>query len=120
MYDRRTVEALAPAIWDDAYLVQGISTGVEVDPEMPKAPNVDPRRTNNVTAMIVDVREAWAHAELGSRMRQSLLLAYGFDEPRANIGRMLGVDKRTVQRDCEAGIGRMVDWLNGVDLLASE
>lgn len=113
MYDRRTVEALAPAIWDDAYLVHGVSTGPQVDPEMPKAPTVDPRRTNNLTVMIVDVRQAWTYAPLSDRERRVLLLAYGMDEPRASIAAMCGIDKRTVQRDTEDGIGRLVAWLNG-------
>lgn len=114
-YDRRQVEALLPAVWDDAYLIHGLQREEVRDPEMPSGSAPDPRRTNGHVCAIADVKRAFDEADLTKRMRQSLLLAYGMDEPRASIARLLGVSKRTVQYDCEFGVGRLVAWLNGED-----
>lgn len=113
-YDRRAVEALLPAVWDDAFMVHGIVTEERRDPEMPGS-KPDPTKLNTHLAAIADMRTAWKKAELTRRERQVLLLAYGMDMPRKEVGPVLKIARATVYRDLDAGVGRLVAWLNGKD-----
>lgn len=112
-YDRRQVEALIPAIWDDAYLIHGVQKEEVRDPEMPSGSAADPRRVNGHIVAIADVRRAWEKAGLTLKQQQATLLRFGMDMRWAEVAAELGRDSKTVREAAEGGVGRLVHWLNG-------
>ena len=115
-YDRRQVEALIPAIWDDAYLIHGVEREEVRDPEMPKGPGGDPSHQGGHVVAIVDVRRAWKWSGLTLREKEAIALHYGMSMTWREVGRVLNRDHTTVREGGERGVGRMVAWLNGKDM----
>lgn len=114
-YDRQDVERLLPAVWDDKYLVDGFRNDAAPDPDMPRG-SVDHSKGGGTVVAIADIRQAWKHAPLSLKQRQALLLRYGFDEPVAEAGALLGITKQSMSERCFAGVTVVMRWLNGGDV----
>lgn len=110
-YDRRAVEHLLPAVWSEL-TAYGIQRDDLPDPGMPKAKS-NPAHSNTLYAMLADIRTAWVKAPVPHPERQALLLTYGFGLTVQEGGIVLEVDKSTISRRCERGVGRITAWLNG-------
>jgi len=110
-YSRDEVEALLPAVWDrDA--VWGIPKKDAPDPDMPKAAG-DPRKSNALWDLIIDVRSAWEKAPLTLNERRALLLRFGTDMKQDEIAELLGRKRQNIGTSIYTGVGKLVAHLNG-------
>jgi len=118
-YQRDTIESLIPAIWDEAFAMDakdplGPAEGA------PKSKS-DPSHGNGKLAMICDVQQAWAYADLELEERQAVLVRFGMDEDYDSAARILGeTHKMTVHRRCTRGIVKLGLYLNGGKAWAEE
>ena len=110
-YDRRTVEALLPTLWDEAS-VWGIRREEVPDPQMPKS-KANPAHGNVLAAMMADVSRAWDRCDVPNKERRVLVLHYGMGWTHAQAGFNQGVPHSTALRRAERGVGRITAWLNG-------
>lgn len=140
-YNRRLVEQLLPAVWDQTYAygmdnpvaprpifrckthiktkvfedeggTQEVSTCACVEASTRKA-TTNPKQSGTLWAHLGDIRQAWKLADVPQVERQALLLRYGLDWRAAEIGHNQGVSKRTAERRVEAGVGRLTAFLAG-------
>ncbi|WP_200260360.1 hypothetical protein [Streptomyces sp. HSG2] len=110
-YDRRLVEHLLPAVWDQE-AAYGIRNPTAPDADMPKG-TVDPKAAGILFAHLADIRRGWATAPLTPAERQALVLRYGADLPDDEAGALQGVTGRATRYRCERGIGKIAAHLNG-------
>ncbi|MEU7643383.1 hypothetical protein [Streptomyces huasconensis] len=110
-YDRRLVEHLLPAVWDDE-TAYGIRNPQAPDADMPKG-TTDPKAASTLFAHLADIRRSWAAAPLSLGERQALVLRYGADLPDDEAGALQGVTDRAVRYRLERGVGKLAAWLNG-------
>jgi DNA-directed RNA polymerase specialized sigma24 family protein len=110
-YDRRSVEALLPTVWDEL-AAYGLRADDVPDPGMPKA-KANPAHSNTLYAMLADIRQAWKRADIPQVERQALLLRFGLGWEYDEIGYNQGVVKSAAHYRVERGVGRMTAWLNG-------
>lgn len=109
-YDRRAVEALIHAVWDEQAAF-GIRKEETPEPGSPKAPS-DPAHSNTLYAMLADIRRAWDHASIPLAQRQSLLLHFGLGYEPVEAGYILGVTKQATQYRIDQGVGRLAAFMN--------
>lgn len=112
VYARDVIESFIPAIWDEAYALEG------KDPLAPEqgAPKskADPSHGNGKLAMICDVQQAWRYADLELEERQAVIVRFGMDETYESAARILGeTHQMTVHRRCTRGIAKLGRFLNG-------
>jgi DNA-directed RNA polymerase specialized sigma24 family protein len=110
-YDRRLVERLAPAIWDQTY-AYGMTDTAAPDPDMPRS-KPDPKLGGTIYAHLADIRSAWKRADLPQVERQALLLRFGLGWTQSEVGRAQGVSQQAAQQRIDRGVGRLVAHLNG-------
>lgn len=114
-YDRRTVEALLPAVWDRE-AAYGMKNEEAPDSDMPRA-KTNPKQANALWAHLADIRAAWAWAERGGVSldeARALLLRHGLDLTLEEIALREGANKSTIARRVERGVGKIAAHLNGV------
>lgn len=111
MYDRRTVELLLPAVWDEEF-AYGMRDQYAPDPDMPKVKS-NKAHANTLYAMLADIRRAWDRAPVTMPERRALLLRYGMDWEQTDIAFNQGVTKQAINIRIERGVGRITAWLNG-------
>ncbi|WP_372411830.1 hypothetical protein [Streptomyces luteireticuli] len=111
MYDRRLVEHLLPAVWDQE-AAYGIRNLQAPDADMPKG-TADPKAASALFAHLADIRQGWATAPLSIGERQALVLRYGADVSDEEAGGLQGVTDRAVRYRCERGVGKLAAHLNG-------
>lgn len=111
-YEREQVERLIPGVWDE-WRVLDLPDDARPDPDMPKAPTVDPRRSTDKVAELADIQRAWKKSGLTDRQGQVLLLRFGLDFTNREAGVKLGLDESTVRHHSFNGITILLDFLNG-------
>lgn len=117
-YRRADIERLIPGIWDEwRVLEKRLDTAP--DPEMPKGTS-DPRRSTDAWAALADIQRAWKLAGLTLRQRQAVLLVHALDYTHEEAARSLGVSRPAVSQHAEAGVGRLMFFLNGEEELTEE
>ncbi|MFY1676669.1 hypothetical protein [Streptomyces sp. WMMC905] len=114
-YDRRLVEHLLPAVWDQE-AAYGIRNPTAPDADMPKG-TVDPKAAGILFAHLADIRRGWAGCPLELGERRALFLRYALDWPDALIAARDGVTDRAVRYRVERGVGKLAAWLNGRDYI---
>lgn len=112
MYSREAVELLVPAIWDEASVLE-VRAETAPDPDMPKAPSVDPRRSTDKVTACADIQRAWKKADLEHRERCALLLKYGMGYYDSETAFVLEVSDSTAARLARRGINKLGEFLNG-------
>lgn len=115
-YDRELVQRLLPAVWDAMYCY-GMQAENAPDADMPRVAS-SKATGGTLAAHLADIRAGWRKAPLTKRERQCLFLTYGLDCTQRNSAQMLDVDQRTVGRNAESGVGKIVAHLNGDTRLA--
>lgn len=110
-YDRRAVQAVLPAVWDETY-AWGIQEPTAPPPDMPRSAS-NKAHSNTLYAVLADVRTAWSKAELTRDHRAALLLVFGFGMTHKEAGYFLERARSSVTEDVDAGLGLLVEWLNG-------
>lgn len=112
-YDRPLVEALLPAVWDEAFCY-GIRMENAPDQDMPRG-SINKATGNTLAAHIADIKTGWADAPLTLGERRALLLGYGLDWKQTEIAFNQDVSQKTVSKRLETGVGKIVNTLNGTD-----
>lgn len=112
IYTVEAVEMLLPGVWDSLSVINAPNPH-EPDPEMPRSQK-DPRRGNDMWAMIADVQVAWRWADLELRQKQVLFCVTVLNETTSGAASILRMDYRTASRAREDGLVKIVNFLNGV------
>lgn len=110
-YDRRLVELLLPAIWDEDY-AYGMRDPLAPDADMPRAAK-NPKESNTLYAHLADIRLAWRKVDLNDDERRALLLLHGLGLTQRDAGRVLDVSHQTIGRWNDRAVGLVTAWLNG-------
>lgn len=112
IYERARIEKLIPGVWDE-WRVLELPDDLRPDPDMPKTPQVDPRRSTDKVTELADIQRAWAGADLTLRQRQAVLLVYGLDMAVTEAATCLTVTQQTVSEHCFKGVTVLMHHLNG-------
>ena len=114
-YTRELVEFLLPAVWDqDAHL--GMVQPTAPPQDMPRG-STNKATSGTLAAHLVDIRSAWAKADLAIEERQALLLRYGLDMTESFSAFWLDRPRTTVQYHLYKGVGKLVAQLNGTEFV---
>lgn len=117
-YQRDEVERLIPGIWDEWRVLERKSDQAP-DPEMPKG-DADPRRSTDQWAALADMQRAWRLAPLSPQQRRAVTMIYGLDFTQAEAAIQLGITQSGARYAAESGVGRLLSFMNRVDLLDEE
>ncbi|WP_438470824.1 sigma factor-like helix-turn-helix DNA-binding protein [Streptomyces asiaticus] len=110
-YSRAIVERTLLAVWDpDA--AYGMKNELAPDADMPKG-HVDKKKGSNFLAHLADVRQGWSTADLSAGERQAVFMRCALDWTYEEIAEQFEINKSTVQRRFERGIGKLTAHLNG-------
>jgi DNA-directed RNA polymerase specialized sigma24 family protein len=112
-YSRELIEQLLPAVWDSSYAF-GMTNPQAPDPDMPRA-TIDVSHGCTLYAHLADIRTAWRKAYIPLVEKQALLLRYGMGWREREIAEQQGVSQRAASGRITRGVGRMRDYLNGVE-----
>jgi predicted DNA-binding protein (UPF0251 family) len=115
-YDRPLVEALMPAVWDEAYCF-GIRMENAPDQDMPRG-STNKATGNTLAAHIADIKTGWEKAPLTLKERRALILAYGLDWTVKEIAYNQDCSRQMIERRIENAVGKVVQTLNGKDDLS--
>jgi DNA-directed RNA polymerase specialized sigma24 family protein len=109
-YSKGMIELALPAVWDESYMIR---PPVEGDESMSGRSNNDPAAGNDWLASVIDVRRAWAEAELSQEQRDALELRYRFRLSQQNVATMQGTAKSTANERINSGLRALIDALGG-------
>lgn len=113
MYDRNELERIIPFTWEETY-AWGIPSAEEIEEGMPRS-TADPTRKNTHWAILADLRQAWAKADLTDKQRQAVVLRFGMDQKLASVAHVLGVSVHAVEKRIDGGVRKLLSYLNGLD-----
>ncbi|AGM12068.1 DNA binding protein [Streptomyces phage Godpower] len=114
-YNRALVEKLLPCVWDGE-AAYGLKNEQAPDADMPKTAS-NPKTANTLYAHLADIHTAWKWAVndgVTLDEARAVLMRYGLDYTFEEIAGHFGVNKSTIQRRAERGVGKMTAHLNGV------
>ena len=115
VYTRELVEALLPAVWDEAFCY-GMRAENAPDQDMPRAA---PNKATNGTleAHIADIKRGWKQASLTVKERRALLLTYGLDWTPKDAAFNQDRTRQVLELRTHRAVGKVMARLNG-DLMA--
>ena len=111
-YTRELVERLLPAVWDKEFVYSGLDNPYRPDPDMPKV-IANPKTGNTIYAYLADIGSAWKCAPLTPVERKALFLRFGLDFKQVHVGEQLRMRRQSAAEHIDAGVGRIVMYLNG-------
>lgn len=112
MYSREVVELLVPAIWDEREVLE-VRAETAPDPDMPKTPSADPRRSTDRVTMCADIQRAWRLAPLSLGERQAVFSRYYVNISPEAASYWLQADPKTIRHRSLRGIDKLGEFLNG-------
>lgn len=113
-YTPGLIERILPVLWCEA-LVGGMQAENVSGEDMPKSA-ADPSHSGTHMAHVVDIRAAWAKAELATTERQALFLSISEGWTSREIGQFLGVSHVTAMAWVDDGIEHIATYLNGKEV----
>lgn len=108
MYTRQVVEELLFLV----FYPDGRGDLRAPAPGMPTA-KADPALSGTVMAVVADLRNAWGRAGLSLDEKRAMFVTLVLGAGWTGGGRLLGCVRQTVTARVEAGVGKMVEFLNG-------
>ena len=110
-YSTVQIGELLVGVWDPMRVLSAPNPYAP-DPEMPKSPSIDPRRSSDKVCEIADVSRAWERTHLTLLQRQVLLLHFGMDVPLRGIDSLLARANGSAAREVNDGLHALAWFLN--------
>ena len=108
-YSAALIEAALPAVWDETLMDSPPQTDMLDTPRS----GPDPSESGSWTVSTIDVRKAWAQAEMDSNVRVAMAYKYGYGMRNYQIAELLEVADSTVTAYIKRGVNSMIEVLGG-------